>query len=419
MIALATFIVCYVFFVLIGRKRSTVALLGALVLLFTGTISPFNALNYVQWNVIGLFFGTLILAELFMQSHMPAVMAEWVVDKTKTVRGAIIAVTALSSALSIFVENVAVVLIIAPVTLKLCEKIQLSPIKPLIFLAIFSNIQGTATLIGDPPSMILAGYLKMNFTDFFIYKEKIGIFFFVQAGALAALLLACWLMRRHTEKTKIITIEKARSFIPSLLLILLVILLSFASLIDPDFLWFAGTASMTLAAIGLIWYELGPRWTSVKDLIIQLDFETTIFLIGVFILVGALIDAGWISALSHGISAYLSGHILWTYVLIIAFSVAISAFVDNVPYLLAMIPVVQNVASDIGAPLPLLMFALLIGSCLGGNITPIGASANIVAMGMLRKHGHVVTFNTFTRLGLILTSAAVIASSIFLWFIWA
>ncbi len=419
MIALATFIVCYIFFVLIGKKRSLIALLGALVLLISRAISPLDALNFVQWNVIGLFFGTLILAELFMQSHMPAVMAEWVVDKTNTARGAIIAITVLSSALSIFVENVAVVLIVAPVALKLCEKIGLSAVKPLIFLAIFSNIQGTATLIGDPPSMILAGYLKMNFIEFFIYKGKISIFFFVQAGALAALLFAFWLMRRHKEKTEIIPIEKARSLIPSFFLILLVILLSFASLIDPDFLWFAGTASMALAAVGLIWYELGPRWTSVKDLIIQLDFETTIFLICVFILVGALIDAGWISALSQGISTYLSGHLLWTYVLIIAFSVAISAFVDNVPYLLAMIPVVQNIATDISAPLPLLMFALLIGSCLGGNITPIGASANIVAMGMLKKHGHVATFTTFTRLGLVLTLAAVIASSIFLWFIWA
>jgi Na+/H+ antiporter NhaD/arsenite permease-like protein len=419
MIALATFILCYICFVLFGTKRAIIAMIGAAILLLTRTVSPPDAVALVHWNVVGLFFGTLILAELFMQSHMPAVMAEWVVNRTKTARGAVVAIAALASVISIFVENVAVVLLIAPIAIKLCEKIKLSPIKPIIFLAIFSNIQGTATLIGDPPSMILAGYLKMNFMDFFIYQGKTSIFFFVQAGALAALLLAAWMMHRHKEPIQLVAVEQPRSLIPSCLLFLLVALLTLASLIDPNFTWFAGASAMSLAAAGLIWYVLGPRWTSVAILIKQLDWDTSIFLIGVFILVGALIEANWITAFAEGISPYLEGNLLWTYFLIITFSVVISAFIDNVPYLLAMIPVVQNISDRINAPIPLLIFALLIGSCLGGNITPIGASANIVAMGILKKHGHIVSFNAFTRIGIIITLAAVAASSLSLWLVWS
>jgi len=419
MISLITFISCYVLFVVAGQKRSLIALIGALVLILTQAITPIAALNFVHWNVIGLFFGTLILAELFMQSAMPAVMAEWVVDHMKTARGAIVAICALSSVLSIFVENVAVVLLIAPVALKLCEKIKISPIKPIIYIAIFSNIQGTATLIGDPPSMILASYLNMNFVEFFVYQGKLSIFFFIQAGALAGLIAVYWMTRKHTEPIQLLTIERPRSYIPSFLLVLLVILLTLATGIDPEFRWFAGTASMILAFIGLVWYIAGPHWTPVKELVYQLDWETTFFLIGMFILVGALIQANWIETLSMAVTPYLGSNPVSAFCLIILFSIFVSAFVDNVPYLLAMIPVVQNISELLNAPEPLLLFALLIGSCLGGNITPIGASANIVAVGILRKHGHPVSFGGFMREGLILTAITVLVSSVTLWWVWS
>jgi len=416
---LIIFIGCYLLFVLLPRWRSVVALSGVAVLILLQEVSVNEVMyTHIHWNVIALFFGTLILAELFMKSHMPAVIAEWVVDHTVSARSAILAICILSSFLSVFVENVAVVLLLAPVTLKLCHKLEISPFKPMIFLAMFSNIQGTATLIGDPPSMILAGYLKMNFLDFFIYEEKIGIFFFVQAGALAASLLLLILLKEFRQPIQLLKIEKARSLIPSYLLIALVAILCSASHFDPGFHWFAGTVAMTLASVGILWYQLFPRWTTVKELITSLDWDTTFFLIGMFALVGTLIQAGWIDALSEWISHHLPESLLGTYMMIILFSVAVSAVVDNVPFLLTMIPVVQNVSDQIGAPLPLLMFALLIGSCLGGNITPIGAMANIVAVGILRKDGMEVSFSSYTKYGGMVTAAAVGASSVLLWFVW-
>lgn len=372
----------------------------------------------IYWNVVALFTGTLILAELFMLSGMPAVLAEIVVDRMGSSRGAILAICLLSSFLSIFIENVAVVLLLAPVAFTLCERLDVSPVKPLIFMAMFSNLQGTATLIGDPPSMILGGYLRMNFNDFFIYQGKPSIFFIIQAGALAALAYTGWLLRNWTQSIVLLKVEKPRSWIPSFLLIVFILVLSCASSVDPEFRWMAGTVAMGLALIGLLWHRLGPHWMCTRRLLIQLDWETPFFLMALFILVGALHQVSIIDLFSVWIVNSMGESLVLVYLGIIFFSVVVSAVVDNVPYILTMIPVVQHVSEAIGAPLPLLVFGLLVGSCLGGNITPIGACANIVAVGLLEKKGHRVTFWEYTRLGLPYTMVAVSVASLVLWLVW-
>ncbi|MCX7885968.1 MAG: SLC13 family permease [Verrucomicrobiae bacterium] len=158
---------------------------------------------------------------------------------------------------------------------------------------------------------------------------------------------------------------------------------------------------------------------SLRDLIRTLDYDTTFFLMGVFVLVGALSDSGWLGKVADGLAAVTGNSLLRAYVLIIGVSVLISGFVDNVPFLLAMIPVAQAVADRLGAPGPLLIFGLLVGSCLGGNITPIGASANVVTVGLLRKQGHLVSFREFMSVGVPFTIAAVSGAGVFLWLVWA
>ncbi len=416
----AVFVLCYALFVAFPRHRSIVACGGALLLVLTGALTWHTALfEMINWNVIALFFGTLILADLFMQSRMPAVLAEILVDKTRTMRGAMIAVCALSGFLSMFVENVAVVLLVAPVALSLADKLKISPVRLLIGIAVSSNLQGTATLIGDPPSMILAGYLKMTFNDFFVYQSKAGIFFAVQVGCIASLLVIAWLLRKHKEKIEMISVETVRSWVPTILMTLLIVGLSTTSIFDPGFKWLAGTLTLVLAAIGLGWYEFGAKWGSSRKLVKTLDWDTTFFLIGVFVVVGALSESGWLDIIARWISAQFGSSLLTAFIAIVVFSVLISAFVDNVPFLIAMIPVTQKVADTLGAPVPVLMFGLLIGSCLGGNITPIGASANVVTMGILRKRGYVVTFREFMAVGVPFTIAAVIAACAFVWWLWA
>lgn len=418
-ISLSVFILCYVLFVVLPGKRSWVACGGGLFLIATGVLTWREALcSKISWNVMGLFFGTLVLAEIFMMSRVPAVMAEWLVDKAKSARGAMLTLCALSGVISMMVENVAVVLLFAPVALSLADKLKINPAPLLIGIAVSSNLQGTATMIGDPPSMILAGYMRMGFWDFFVYQGRPGIFFAVQAGAIASLLTLAWLFRHHRVKSVVLSQETARSWVPASLLGLLVVGLSCATLFDPEFMWFAGTYTLLLGAVALGWFRGVARWGRLRELGKTLDWDTTFFLIGIFVLVGGLSDSGWMDKLASGLSGWVGSNAMLAFVVIVLFSVLVSGVVDNVPFLLVMIPVAQTVAGQINAPAPLLMFGLLIGACLGGNLTPIGASANVVTLGILKKRGYTIGFKEFMRIGVPFTLAAVLSACAWVWWVW-
>ena len=418
--ALVLFAGSYACFVALPKRRAVVACTGAALLMLSGTLTWQEAvLVCIQWNVIGLFFGTLVLAELFMQSGMPAFLADRLIGKTRTLRGAILAICLLAGWLSMFVENVAVVMLVAPVAFSLARKSGTSPVPLLILVTLSANLQGTATLIGDPPSMILAGHMHMNFNDFFVYHGKVGIFFAVQAGALAALAATAVMLRGHGQRVEVRQPEVIRSLVPSWLIGILVAGLSVASVFDPAFKWLAGTLALGLAVAGLFWWRCHARWGSLRRLVTILDWDTTLFLCGVFVLVGGVSKAGWLEVFSDRLSVLTAGNVAVAFVTIVIVALAVSAFVDNVPFLLAMIPVTQDVAAAMSVEPPLLMFGLLVGACLGGNITPIGASANIVAVGMLRKDGHPVSFREFAALSLPFTLAAVAAGCLFVWIVWA
>jgi len=418
-ISLIVFVLCYLLFVLLPQRRSWTACAGALALVATGVFGWREAfLEKVSWNVMGLFFGTLILAELFLLSRVPAVMAEWLVDKSKSTRMAMLALCALAGGISMCVENVAVVLLVAPVALSLADKLKTNPVPLLIGIAVSSNLQGTATMIGDPPSMILAGYMKMGFWDFFAFQGKPGIFFAVEIGAVASLAVLAWVFRRHRSKPSQVSQEKARSWVPTVLLGLLVAGLSFATVIDPAFAWFAGVYTLSLSLAALIWFRFFARWGGARALIKSLDWDTTFFLIGVFVVVAGLSDTGWMDTLAAFLAGSVGGSAALAFVGVVFFAVIVSGFVDNVPFLLVMIPVVQKVSDQMHAPVALLMFGLLIGACLGGNLTPIGASANVVTLGILRKRGYAVTFREFMGIGIPFTAAAVLSACAFVWVLW-
>ncbi len=373
----------------------------------------------VNWNVMGLFWGTLVLAELFMLSKAPAMMAESLIARTRTGRGAMLALCALAGALSIAVENVAVVLLFAPVAFSLSERLRMNPTPLLIGVAVCTNIQGTATMIGDPPSMILAGYMKMGFLDFFVYHGRAGIFFAIELAAITALLVLAWFYWRHGEASTPIEIEHPLSWFPTALLGLLVIGLSFSTMIDPDFKWFAGAWSMTLAALALIWLAASARWLPFGRFVASLDWDTTVFLAGVFVIVGALSTSGWLQRIADTLARLPGAGPLGLFLLLAGVSLVLSGFIDNVPFLMAMIPVAQDVANNAGVPPPLLLFGLLVGACLGGNLTPIGASANVVAAGLLKRRGYPLRFAAYTAIAIPVTAVALTVSLAFVWFVWS
>lgn len=392
--------------------------MGAAAVLFaTGTLSPPEMLLAINWNVMGIFLGTLIAAEIFIESRFPAYFAEIIVNRAPNTAWAILFICALTSAISAFAENVATVLIVAPIALSLCRKLDINPTKIMIAIAISSNLQGAATLIGDPPSMLLGGYSKMTFLDFFVYKGKPSIFFAVELGAIASFLVLYWVFRRHTEAQERTHVEKVQSWAPTVLLGVMILGLACSSFFDKDFLYLAGTICMATGAIMLLVHTRGKRAPLFEHLR-QLDWNTTFFLMGIFIIVESLTLTGWIDAISNLFSNLIGGHVLLGYLTLIGFSVFFSGFVDNVPFLATMLPVAGQMAGRLGIDPSLFLFGLLIGASLGGNITPIGAAANIVGCGILKKEGHIVTFRTFMKISVPFTLAAVTPAAVLVWFIW-
>jgi len=417
-ISLAIFLIAYVLFVILPTRRSFVAFGASILLVATTAISFQEALKAINWNVMGIFIGTLVVADTFMESRVPAYIAEIIVNRAKNTAWAMLAICVLTSFISAFVENVATVLIVAPIALTLARKLNINPINIMIGIAISSNLQGAATLIGDPPSMLLGGFAKMNFMDFFIYRGKPSIFFAVELGAIVSFVVLYFIFRRHKERIKLLRTEKVKSWAPTFILLLMIFALAISSFFDTGFSYMGGVICVLSGIISLCYEKFINRGFVLKS-IKALDWDTSLFLVGVFVIVGALTANGWIGSFSKFLSNLVGANILFGFIMLVSFAVIFSAFVDNVPFLAAMLPVALSMSNRLAINPSLFLFGLLIGASVGGNITPIGASANIVACGILKKEGHIVRFKQFLRIGLPFTFAAVLVASLFVWLVWS
>ena len=385
-IALGVFILAYILFVVFPNRRAASAFLGALLLIILGVISLPEAFLAVNWNVMGIFIGMLAVADVFILSRVPAYLAEVIINYAKNTRWALLFICLLTGLVSAFVENVATVLIIAPIAISLARRLKINPLNIMVAIAVSSNLQGAATLIGDPPSMLLGGIANMNFSDFFFYKGRLSIFFAVQIGALASLVILYFVFRANKEEIKPLLVERIRSWVPTLFLMALILALAGSSFISTGFSYTAGILCLLFGAISFIWQRFAFNEPIVKR-IKGLDWETALFLIGIFIIVGAVSITGWLEKFSDLLSLIIGQNIFMGYTLIVIASVFISAFVDNVPFLAAMLPVAVSMSVKLNISPTLFLFGFLIGASLGGNITPIGASANIVACGLLKRRG--------------------------------
>jgi Na+/H+ antiporter NhaD/arsenite permease-like protein len=329
---------------------------------------------------------------------------------------ALLSVCLLAGFISSFVENVSTVLIVAPIAFEVAKKLKANPVPFLIGIAVSSNLQGCATMIGDSPSIILALSSGMNFMDFFWMQGKPGITFAVELGAVASFFILYLLFRKYKEP--VIRIEEARvkTWFPTWLLSLMMFTLALSSFIKDKPAYTIAFICIIYGIIGLIWHELKHKES--LSLIKDLDWHTFFFLIGIFILVGSLTYTGIIEDIANLIINITKNNKFVAYTIIVWLSVFLSAFIDNIPYIIAMIPVAKLVAVSLGIGPELFLFGLLIGTSLGGNITPIGASANIVAVGLLRKEKYQVKFSDFVKIGFPFTLAAVSIAYLFLWFVW-
>ncbi|MCM8791423.1 MAG: SLC13 family permease [Candidatus Omnitrophica bacterium] len=381
-----------------------------------GALSFREAFLSINFNVLGVFWGTMVLSGLFIFSKVPAFLATMLVDRARSIGTAMLYVCFLSGFISSFVENVATVLIVGPIALEVARKLKADPVPFLIGLAVSSNLQGCATMVGDSPSIILAMSSGMNFMDFFWMKGRPGITFAVELGALASFLVLWLMFRKYKEPVSRVEETSVKTWIPTILMTMMMLTLGLSSFIPDKPPYTVAGICVIYGIVGLLWHEL--RHKESISIFRDLDWHTFFFLIGIFILVGTLTQRGIVDDIAKYIITYTKGNVFIAFTIIVWVSVILSAFIDNIPYTIAMIPVAKIVASSMGIGSELFLFGLLVGTSLGGNITPIGASANIVAVGMLRKEKYQVSFGDFVKIGLPFTIAAVGTAYLFLWVVW-
>lgn len=414
-IVLLILISTYMLIIIFTKKKAYITIFFSILLLILGIINFKDAFfHYINWNVLMIYIGTLILADLFIYSKVPMTFADNIVNKSRNAGLAIVFLCVLTGIISIFVENVATVLVVAPLAFDIAKKLKISPVPILISIAISSNLQGTATLVGDPPSMIFAGYAGLSFNDFFFYKGKPSIFFIVESGALASVIYLLFIFRKHKNKEFQEEVVKPLTYIPFILLIIMVLGLAIISFIEKGFTIKSGIWCMIVGIIGLFWFLIF-RSKDIKvtfDIIKNLDWETIIFLIGIFIIIGTVSKVGLLEDLANIFLKTFSKNPLINFILITFISMILSGFIDNVPYIIIMLPVIEKIAIINGINPFLLYSGLLVGSCLGGNITPFGASANIVSVGLLKKEGYSVTFLDFVKIGFPFTLISTAIASI-------
>ena len=415
--ALILFAVTYVLMLMFSAYRPYIAVGSAVIFIASGMLPYYDILGSIDFNVLLMIAGTMGLVQLFIDSKMPALLSDLIMEKVPNVQMAAVALALFAGVISAFVDNVATVLMIAPIAMEICKKLKTNPVPFIISIAVSSNLQGAATLVGDTTAIMLGSYANMSFLDFFFYKGRPSIFWAVELGALASAMILAWLFRKEKSPIpKVPARTKVNDFVPTYLLVGMIALLISASFIPNKPAITNGLICTFLLVLGMVYTLFKTQSVSAAISPIKaIDFETIGLLFGLFLVIGGITHMGVVDAVANLLAQMGGGSLFVIYTVIVWASVLFSAFIDNIPYVATMLPVVTGLAAALNVDPTLLYFGLLSGATLGGNCTPIGASANITGIGILRRAGYEVKSGDFFRIGIPFTLAAVIPAYLYFW----
>ena len=428
--AIILFAVMYVGMLVFGKYRPYIALGTALIFIIAGILPLDKFFGEIDFNVLLMIGGTMGLVELFIQSKMPNRLADIIMRKVPNIQWAAVCLSLFAGIISAFVDNVATVLMIAPVALAICKKLETNPVPVLISIAVSSNLQGAATLVGDTTAIMLGSALDMSFMDFIWFQGKPSIFFAVELGAVLSAVIVYFVFRKEKDPIpKIDELTEVKDYVPTILLLAAIGTLILASFAPESWNLPAeinGIICCSYFVIGLVYNIIRKKnWDAFTSPLKAIDLETLGLLLGLFLVIGGIKHVGVIDALAGLLAKLGGGNIFLLYTVIVWASVLISAFIDNIPYVATMIPVIASLATGLASEMGIdatlvatpLYFGLLSGATLGGNITPIGASANIAAIGILRKNGYEVKSSDFFKIGIPFTLAAIVPAYIYIWLV--
>ena len=414
--AIILFALTYILMLTFQKWRPVIALCSALIFVVSGMMPFGKLMEYIDFNVLLMIAGTMGTVALVIESKMPFLLSDIIVEKVPNVKWAIVILSLFAGIVSAFIDNVATVLMIAPIAMAMAKRLNINPVPMIISIAVSSNLQGAATLVGDTTSILLGGYADMSFNDFFVYKGKPSIFFAVELGAVLSAMILLVLFRKETAPVEAGKRTVVEDYVPSILLLATVVLLIVASLFPERPALTNGIICTAIMLIGAVYNAV--RKKSLKAFLApikEIDYQTVLLLFGLFIVVGGITEMGVVDAVAQLFTKVGGGNLFLIYTIIVWASVIISAFIDNIPYVATMLPVAQGIAAAMGVDPTVIYFGLLSGATLGGNLTPVGASANITGIGILRKEGYEVKNSDFMRIGIPFTLAAIIPAYIYIW----
>lgn len=424
-VVLLLFMLTYVMLLSMPKHRAAIASFSAFILISLALFIPegmeFTTLvTAIDFNVLMMIAGTMMVVVFFIESNAPAACSDWIVKRVANLKWAIISLAFFAGLLSAFVDNVATVLIVAPIALDISKRLHLSPIPMIVAITVSANLQGFATLVGDTTSIMLGSTANMNFADFFWLEGRIGPFFIVQLGAFMTVLVQLVIFRKWNQPISVSQKAQVKDLVPSFLLIGIIVLLIGASFLPSKPKLTNGWITISIAIVAVIYNRVkNGSWQGAKRAINQVDWSTLLLLIGLFIMIAGLSEVGVINDIAHLFVQVGGNHPFVLFSMVVWISVLLSAFIDNIPYVATMLPIMSVLAQSLEVSPYLLYFGLLTGATLGGNLTPIGASANIAGIGILRGAGIEVKFSDFGKIAIPMTLVAVLSAFMLLWLVWA
>lgn len=416
--------------------KTVVALSGAALMLILKVVDQHEAFHMeefgVDWNVIFLLVGMMLIISLMRPTGIFEYIA---IRSAKLGRGEplriLVIFAVVTAVLSALLDNVTTVLLIGPVTLLIAEALQVDPVPYLIVEAICSNIGGTATLIGDPPNIMIASKAKLNFVDFLYHLAPAVVIIMSVVLVIVSLVFRSRLRTREELKARILAMQEKDAIKDPRLLkkSLLVMLLVLVGFVLHGIL---GYEPATVALFGAALLLLLSGTKNPGKALTEVEWPVIFFFIGLFVIVGGLVKVGAIAIMSQKMLAMTEGNLFSTSMLILWFSAVASAVVDNIPYVATMNPLVVEMARGLWpgmsgvellqhSELMPIWWSLALGACLGGNGSPIGASANVIIVGMAEKAGYPISFGRFVAYGIPITALTILISMAYVWlryFVW-
>ena len=418
-IALLVFVVTYLCIITEWVNKMLAALIGGFVIIVLGVVDQSIAFSAIDWNVIFFLIGMMLTISVMRETGMFMYIA---IKTAKIAKGSPLKIMVMmfiaTAVISAILGSVTTVMILVPIVLLIAEELKITPAPFIITMVIAANMGGAATMIGDPPNILIASATKFTFIDFFLNLTPAIVIIVICSLGIIWLLYRGKMYVSNERRAKIMEYnDKNLITHPKLLWITLTVvgLMLLAFIFQKPLHLENATIAM---AAGLILVFIGSRKKVDTIILNDIDWITIFFFIGLFMIVAGLVHTGFIDLLANSVMSITNGEPKTTSMVILWLSGILSAWIDNIPFVAAMIPMIKSIGLHIQSPVQVqpLWWALSLGTCLGGNGTLVGASANIVAVGIANRNGYKISFMDYTKIGILFALESMLLSSVYIWF---